>query len=409
MKGEADRLHLRELGEHWVRLDPVDAEMLLRNHARHLLLRRVPGACLEWLICTGHYCGIIPLPSGRRLYIEPRAPVRNVWHLLGVARACEVAPVSAAGNSPGGLIDSLLAAFVTELEGLLARGLIGGYRRVLREQPTLRGRLDLQRQLRHFRGICTHFHCAYDEFGLQTAHNQVLAAAAEVAVRLTAAGTELRSRAAYCLRSLPPLNAGVTITDHLCLPPLTATSEHYRIPLMLASLLLDGARVSHRAGERNAPVFLVEMPRLFERFVCRTLGDGLPPNLVVRSDGHSVSLDEARRAVLRPDAVVEHLGRALCIVDAKYKPDAADRGGPCADDLYQMLAYGVGYGAGEAALVYPQPMDRRPLQIDRGGVRLTVHPIGIDLSGDLEVLSEQSAQLCAHVAEMAQASAMEAG
>ncbi len=399
MKG--DDLHLLESEEQYVSLSEADADLLVEKYADHLTLRRAGGAdCpTTWLLRAGQVCGIIPLPSGRRLCIEPRAPVHNIWHLLGAGEdLVELSRSPAESETVEDLVEGLATIFVREVETVLERGPTRGFRRVRERQEAIRGRLDVRDQLRHAGTLPRRFTCIFDELTIDTPENRVLVAALQRVLRVLG-GTRSRGRAQRCLAALSevrPPTAGPV--EELRLDPLNL---HYRTPLGLARLILDGVSPGHRPGAREAPGLVVNMPRLFERFVCRTLAERLPAGLSARWRGHSIALDENGRAMLTPDAVVEREGRVLCVVDAKYKPGNASDAEPGAGDLYQMLAYCVGYETQDAVLVYPQPVETPPLRIRRGEELLHIHQIGLDLSGSRRDFQSERERLCARIGEIA--------
>ncbi len=412
---------LRELEPAVVALDPGEAEFLVRRHGRHLSLRLAPAAgdARQHLITPGHVCGVIPLPSGRPLHIEPKARIASVWRMLAyVWDLPEVDHAVAGSAGVGELVYGLGALYVRELARLIDHGLAWGYAERRSGLPAVRGRLDVGAQVRRDPAARHRFACVYDEPGADTRENRVLLAALEAArdvLRLSPGRGPrlgpLMRRCAAALSDVRPVAIGRTELDLVRAPP---GAEHYRVALALARLLLAGCAAGHRPGTRAAPALVVEMPALFERFVCGVLERGLcrgaaqTPGLRVRRTGHAIALDEDRRALLSPDAIIEFRGVPVCVVDAKYKigeqPGAATRAQlPGADDLYQMLAYCVGYRSPCAALVYPEPCGAAPLRIERAPVRAQVHTLGVDLSGDALAVGADCRRLCAQVAALATA------
>ena len=396
--------HLREREQRQVSLASSDAHWLQRTHGREISVIREPRCADTWVLRAGRVCGAIALPSGRRLFIEPRVPIRNVWALLaftGQTGLLEWPP--AAAETLSGLVDGLMAMFVREVEVLVTRGVAVGYRPAERVLSCVRGRLDVHRQITELPGKLDRFACSFAEFSHETPENRVLAAALQVALRAAESGSQVRATAARCLREIG-CTGDVRLQRHeLAAARVSAATRHYRVPLALARLLLDGLGAGHRAAQgfhpAKTPSFLVDMPRLFERFICRTLERGLP-RTHVRWTGHSVPLDDGSRAMLTPDAVVEGPDGPLCVVDAKYKPESTDRHEPSSSDLYQMLAYCVGYGVDHAVLVYPRAMSAVPVRIRRDGFSATIHPLGIDLSADAHSLRPRGEILCAEIAEI---------
>lgn len=412
----AGHLLLRELRTERVELSPHDAAYLSRHHLNHLDLRPIRSDPTGWLVTPRDVCGVIPLPSGRTVHIEPKVPVGNLWHLL--SQAWDVVEVSSPAPVGGvaGLLTGLMAAYVVELATLVGRGLTHGYTTRAEVLPTIRGRIDLSAQLRIPGSLPSRFACVYEGLEVTTPANRVLRAALEIARPYCAHEPRLRPalrRCAEALHSVPPGPVGRRELARVCTHAETA---YYRAALALARLILEGCAASHHPGTRRAPALIVEMPRLFERFICRALARGLPSDLRARIGGPIIALDEDRRALLVPDVVVEAARGPVCVVDAKYKATGADPPGPVheprADDVYQMLAYCVGYGVSVAVLVYPQPRATPPLVIDlmrpRSGPstkhaprHARIHTLGIDLSGDRASVSARCRELCARVAAIA--------
>jgi 5-methylcytosine-specific restriction enzyme subunit McrC len=258
--------------------------------------------------------------------------------------------------------------------------------------------------VRELPGKLDRFACRFAEFSRETPENRVLAAALHVVLRAAPERPDLRASAARCLREVGCSEAPRLEQRDLAAARVSAATRHYRVPLALARLLVESLSAGHRpaAGFRavKSPSLLVEMPRLFERFVCRTLQRGLAGDARVRSAGHSVPLDDGSHAMLTPDAVVEGRDGPLCVVDAKYKPEPTDRHEPSASDLYQMLAYCVGYDVGHAVLVYPRRMDASPVRIRREGFTAEIHPLGLDLSSEAHTLVPNGRALCERIREL---------
>ena len=164
---------------------------------------------------------------------------------------------------------------------------------------------------------------------------------------------------------------------------------------------------------------LIEMPRLFERFLQRLLEERLPgAGLSVRWGHERRHLDLDQTVALEPDMVICRHGSPVCIGDAKYKPTGWDEAQQSVEDarasrnadVYQMLAYCTGYGVRDAVLIYPQPSGRETISIDTGSGLKRVHSLGIDLTGggaEFEAACERLADMVAAVADQQQPAAHE--
>src|SRR5207253_1929135 len=137
-------------------------------------------------------------------------------------------------------------------------------------------------------------------------------------------------------------------------------TEAYRPLLDLCRLLADGLAPGERAGAVAGPAFLLDLERVFERFVTRGLTEAFAdePGAVAVQPPHRLRGDGAAPALaLRPDVTLDRGGRPVLVVDAKWK--RLPRAGPLPADVYQALAYGAALGARRAVLVYPGRRERR--------------------------------------------------
>lgn len=400
-------ISLRELQPRWLALSAEDVDFLRARHARHIALQPHVNGTL-WQATPAQVCGIIPLPSGRTLHIEPRVSLSGIWHML--TRCWDLGELGerlAPWAEVSDLVQGLMGTYVRELWRLIQRGVALGYHPRRHSLAVVRGRIDVWRQIHVNAGARHRFACVFDELSVDTPENRVLLAALDL-VRTGVVQHDYRLGALIrrCRTELAALVSTTMSRDDLAAARVPPDAPHYRVPLTLAKLLIHACGPGHRPGTRAAPTLLVQIPELFECFVCRILKGGLPAELRLRQSGHSVALDEENRALLTPDAVVERDGVPQCVIDAKYKlrgdEDRADGyGAPFAPDLYQMLAYCVGYRARHAVLVYPEACGTPPLRIERGMVRAQVHQLGVNLSGGPREIEASCAALCARVAKLA--------
>jgi 5-methylcytosine-specific restriction enzyme subunit McrC len=132
-------------------------------------------------------------------------------------------------------------------------------------------------------------------------------------------------------------------------------TERYRKAIQLARLIILNYSPDLRGGHESVIAILFDMNRLFERFIlvqlrraqARLGEDGL------RIEGQSSELFWAARSI-RPDVVIEFLRNVpgRLILDTKWKIPRDDH--PSDEDLRQMYAYNLHFGAGHSLLVYPR-------------------------------------------------------
>jgi 5-methylcytosine-specific restriction enzyme subunit McrC len=327
---------------------------------------------------TTSYVGVIPL-GPVMLHIRPKfadlSPaamavfLRYALHLKALNRFDDPADAPLAD---AGFADLIALALLDEVNALLRAGLLREYetRQDWRSSP--RGRLEMSALARHPLRAVTTF-AVPCRFAKRTTDNPLnrLTRAALDALRPLVSDTGVAF----------DLHARAALLDELCTPaPLTSSlwdeaaatldrrTHHYRPVVELAALILKGLGVTVDTTERRAPglpAFILDMNRLFERFVARLLAEYAPRRFRVTTQE---SRDTAYRwhdnphkwqtPRLRPDLVVFDAATngPRLVLDTKYKPLGPGRR-PAPADLYQLtlyaLSFGPVHGSLPAVLLYP--------------------------------------------------------
>lgn len=123
--------------------------------------------------------------------------------------------------------------------------------------------------------------------------------------------------------------------------------------------------------------FLVNMDRLYERFVAEWLRFHLPPWWTIESQ-ERVYIGNDQNWYFEVDLVLyrTETREPVCVLDTKYKVDK-----PHANDIAQVVAYAESKDCEHAVLIYPAPIDQS-LDEKVGDVRVRSLTFGLD--GDLE-------------------------
>jgi 5-methylcytosine-specific restriction enzyme subunit McrC len=268
------------------------------------------------------------------------------------------------------LPDLLAMLFVRATERILRAGVRADY--VAREEAlsVLRGRLLADRQVRRGHRRIDLLECRFDERTADIFDNQLLLAAAHRCAARTR-HEETRRRAGRLRIAL----GEVCDARGVSLPRRTISYDrlnaHYRGAHELAWLLLEathGVDDLFQHGATTSFAFLLDMNRLFERFVERLLSAALAQTAKLyfqRPSGSVIRRADTGALYLRqvPDALVRinSLGVTLP-VDAKYKRYARRR--VDAADIAQTFLYAHGFGPApgaalpQALIVYPAESDQ---------------------------------------------------
>ncbi len=127
-------------------------------------------------------------------------------------------------------------------------------------------------------------------------------------------------------------------------------NEDYRGIHRFCRLFLEGASLAEESGPFDFRTFLVDMDKLFERFVTQVLRERADARFTVDSQV-STHLGHEQKVPMRPDIVVSEGGRVWLVADCKYK--RLEPGDFKNHDVYQMLAYCTATAIQRGLLIYP--------------------------------------------------------
>ena len=295
-----------------------------------------------------------------------------------------------------GVLEAIVLAFTHHTRQAIHRGLLRGYRREEDALNTVRGRIRFGDQVQRRFDIPLPVEVAFDEFTEDIEKNRLLKAAIE---RL--GHTFIRSQSARQeVRRLRPSFSAVGLGSYRrgALPEIryTRLDEHYRPAVELARLILDNSSLELQGGEVTGAAFLIDMNKVFERFLYVALGEslGLPDRQWRHEEG--LTLDEQGHIGMKPDfswwpsAGAGDVSRPLFVGDAKYKKPE-EKGYEHAD-IYQMLAYCTAADLPSGTLVYAagegEPGIYKVMHADR-----TIEVETLNLEGSPEAILREVSRL----------------
>lgn len=301
------------------------------------------------------------------------------------------------------LFDLIALLLAEGCERIARGGLLADYIETEDELPAVRGRLLADRQVLRRFGQVDRVVCRYDELEQDVVENQILAAALDSCarrvrddfVRLRVGRQRALFAEACSPERLNPDAARQQLAYH-------RLNTHYRDPHALAWLVLDGLRGPEdilSPGSARCFAFLLDMNRLFERFVRRlfeqTLDAGAYDIDYQRADRSIVWDADNNRpySSVIPDLLVRSRRAPFVTlaVDAKYK--LYDRRKLSTADVYQSFLYAYAFGRARggresvpsALIIYPSdagaPKSVR-LRIRRGDdlTGAEIRAVGISIS-----------------------------
>jgi 5-methylcytosine-specific restriction enzyme subunit McrC len=391
MRSPENPLVLREYERVDVELTAAAASALQAGSGGALAIEPTvtPG---RYQVRAGSLVGNV-VAGGLQVAIRPKIPLRNLLYLLGIGhddirwwertfpyeRELELLP-------------ALLAFFTRSLQRSLAAGLLRTYRWHEERLLTVRGRIDFPAQLSK-PGERSTIACTYEEFTADNLLNRYLRVAVRRALLVPDVPPALRRVLLGELVRFDEVEDIALRTDAIDGHVHNRLDEHYRTPLALARLILEGGTLVDRAGATAASAFLIDMNRLFEDFVAERLRRYLEPALGVDREPPE-PFDRAGHVRTRPDIVLrDRGGKVVHVADVKYKLSSSGlaRNG----DYYQLLSYATILRQREGSLIYhdagegdPPP---RTIEVRNSDVSLTTYRL--NLSGQLDAVEEELRRL----------------
>lgn len=351
-------------------LNQADRSLLAEIHQKTSL--RVEELPQGLRVTVGPHVGTVSL-SQLRLVIMPKLRLNALMAM--VAYAFEVSDgLLTSGQSEDltsqyGLIDLLGFALLKAAQRLSRHGLVRHYQERCEELSSPRGRILMHppNPKKNRPTLYCRFHTLTSDHLL----NQTLAAGLRLAATLVQ-HPKLKPDLTRAAHRVVPNSFFMSLnkaTLDTALNTLDRRSNHYRPALSLIAAFVQSSHLNPQSkGEMPITAFVLDMNRLFEAFITRYLQKQAPSNMIVRSQdvhhGVLTYLDNPngwKHPTLRPDLVFLHCGKPLAIGDAKYRDHQQNP--PSADELYQLVTYGLAYPLPEPRqvfLFYPLPSEQLP-------------------------------------------------
>jgi 5-methylcytosine-specific restriction enzyme subunit McrC len=330
-----------------------------------------------WELFSNGAVGYLPFVDGSFLTIRPRVPILSIFRMWEVAEGIKLdrPPGDVAVQTLEDLLDWLAVELCNGVLRRLGQGLYRAYVNEADELAALRGRVDLRAALRRPWRVA--LPCEFQELTTDVVDNQILLAglqASSYMARKPATLALVRRSWWLCLRSgVTPRD--VSPSDCMGRTYNRLNSDYERLH-WLCHFILSGTAPTHAAGSAKLQAFIIQMPKLFERFVAAWLKRNLPMPMNCHHQVH-LALDQHLEFIA--DLVISGGDEEpLAVLDTKYKIDAE----PKLADIAQVVAYAQRLDCTEAILVYPT-RDHQSINIAVGDIH--VRSVAYPLDGDLDL------------------------
>lgn len=326
------------------------------------------------------YVGLIPLNERVSIDVIPRTPVKNLLHLLSVARQ----PVTPLSEERGyktepqwsdSLLDIYAHTLIARLEEIATQGLLREYERRTEVTSFPRGRILATETARlHGRGLTHRVATARFERSADNAANRCLKYALWFLARMLRKETPLKGERRRLLDRAAPLYEvlGAVQLDHslgflqdsvvLGTAKLPSLRSYYRSALDLATAIiqLHGVQLESRVGAIKLPSMVLDMSNLFEHYLRNTLAGqarerGWEQRVLDGNGGVKTLLfDDKPSPKATPDIVIRDQGSESfpLLIEVKNVPVAGFHSKR--HEIEQALTYGLTYRCNQVVLAHPR-------------------------------------------------------
>lgn len=322
------------------------------------------------VITAKNYVGVITMKDGTGIEILPKlyssqgcnaAQAKRV--LIEMLKTLRSAPYKSLQTSNVDIermsvFEIFVQMFISEVFGIVKRGLKCDYRQVEKNSAVFKGKLMVSAHIRH---NCVHkerFYVTFDEFDPNRPENRLIKSALFFLYRRT---TSIRNKTD--LRTLLNAFEEISLSDNYdrdfsSIKPDRSMAD-YHTALLWSKVFLTGKSFIAFSGSEVAQALLFPMETLFESYIAALVKKKLPPrkfHVSVQDKSHHLFNRPAKEFQLKPDIVVTRKeDGAVFICDTKWKLLSKSRTnfGISQADMYQMYVYQKKYSAKSVILLYP--------------------------------------------------------
>lgn len=361
----------------------------INRRLRRKFKKDVINVLYEDRLKTYNYVGVIQL-GRKRIQVLPkiykddrdkekaRKALRNLIYMLEYTRQLPIGKISkSVFRRYDDFLEVYIRIFLDELESTLRSQIFREYVVIEDNLSFLRGRILMHQHIREnlSKNNKMRIYCEFDELTEDNLLNQTI----KYTLRL------LR------IVSLSPFNIDRInqllflfdgISDRIIMPHdlekihFTRLNETFKPVIETCFLIINNLSADLSSGTTKHWALIFDMNKLFEEFVARFIIKhkkwlGLE-NYNIKAQGYlkmdedkKVTLDEDKKVTLKPDLLVyrdpsdtgEERSIEL-ILDTKYKQLKSEKD-ISNEDIYQMLAYGIGGECSKTVLLYPRTADSK--------------------------------------------------
>jgi 5-methylcytosine-specific restriction enzyme subunit McrC len=340
----------------------------------------------EWHFKAKGWVGYIAVTPEFAVKINPKVTIANLFGMLEYAY-----DLNSFRFQQGLIPCNTLEDFFDRLSSLLAqlirdrtrKGLYRAYLPQTGQLGYVRGRLDTRHAIR--KPWAVKLTCHYDEQTSDLEDNQILAWTLHCIARTGLCSDRTRP---FILSAYRALHGWVTLrpftAKDCCDRTYNRLNQDYQRLHALCRFFLENIGPTHDSGDASILPFLVDMAKLYERFVAAWLKVHLPSKYSVKAQ-ERIQIGKDKSLYFNLDLVLYQRAtrQAIYVLDTKYKTGSSVK----TEDFHQASSYALSKNCKQAILIYPEPLTipldvTRPLDENNNYIR--IRSLTFSLDGNLK-------------------------
>lgn len=268
----------------------------------------------------------------------------------------ELANLSASDNV---FLEALIRIFATELFGALKRFLPKSYIHISDNMNFVKGRINIQKNIKHNYANRAKFFCEFDEFSENNPLNQLFLYVASNLNNITRDHTNKKILLSI-INNYSEIDFVRFYPKDLIHINLTRNQSIFKTAFILAKMFIEHTSVDMSKNKFDNITLFWDMNKLFEEFVYQVLKNKCD-SIEVEFQRHKHLLEDYGRDT-SVDIFMSHPRKV--IIDTKYKQFKTISDFSNAD-VFQVSTYCLLHNTKEAILIYPQWENTQTAKINR--------------------------------------------
>ena len=355
---EFERIYERIIGKK----DFGDIEnFILKNSDENAPFLRIASGVGGKFIQARNYVGVLQTKNGLTIEILPKIADKTDTDkskavFIKMLRTLKNFPFKSSNlanlktqNLP--LLEIFISMFLCELEALVKKGIKSDYVALEENLNFLRGKLNINEQIKRNSVHKERFYVGYSEFLSDIKINRIIKTTLKFLYKKSNFSKN-QQKIRELLFIFDEISECEDYKNFFAKLVINRQVKHYEQTLLWCKIFLLGNSFTPHKGDDLAFALLFDMNALFESYVGDFIKKSFPSTILQHSEKHLVEYPKSFK--LRPDIFLE----GKFIADTKWKI-VSSRDDISQADLYQLYAYGKKHECDKLHLIYPKIDDIR--------------------------------------------------